>query len=122
MTDMLQAGSAWLAGQLRAHASQTITYRRGRQSVAISAVPASARYEIERAGGVVEEWQGIDWHVSAAALLLRGETVEPRRGDRIVDAAGAVYEVVGPGEAPAWEYSDEPYRRELKIHTKRVRE
>lgn len=55
-------------------------------------------------------------------LVLGGATALPKAGDRVRETDGGkvfVYEVMAPGNEPAWRYSD-PYRRALRIHTKHV--
>ena len=40
MADLLADGAAWLAGQLKSHASQAVTYERGVDTVAVQATMA----------------------------------------------------------------------------------
>ena len=122
MTDLLQVGSDWLADQLKSHASRSVTYSRGAQSVAVNATIGKTEFEIEDDAGVVQRIESRDFLIQAADLLLGGSITLPVAGDQIRETQGSntfVYEVMAPGNEPPYQFSD-PYRKLLRIHTKHV--
>lgn len=125
MGDMLQSGLSWLGSMLKQHASRQVEYRRGAQSVLLSAVVGRTSLEIsDDLGGVRTEYTDRDYLIVAADLVLGGVAVEPQRDDVIADGTTGVtqlYEVRMPGNAPPWRWSD-PYRQVLRIHTKLIGE
>ncbi|MEM7630373.1 MAG: hypothetical protein AAF356_13290 [Planctomycetota bacterium] len=107
----------------QAHLSRTVVYRRGADSVEIEATVGSTAFDRTDEYGVVHRIESRDYLVTAADLVLGGEAVTPKAGDRITETGEArvhEYEVMAPGDEPAWRYSD-PQRRTLRIHTKFVR-
>jgi len=123
MGDLLDDGLAWLAEQLKAHASQTVVYRRGANEVTVQATVGRTLLKFDDGyGGVRMEWTDRDFLIAADDLVLGGEKTLPQRGDQVretVDSQTLVYEVLAPGSEPEWRWSD-PHRRLLRIHTKQV--
>lgn len=120
MADMMATGIDWLAGQLKANASKTVTYRRRQLSVSLSATIGRTTFETADDFGVVQQTESRDFIVEAADLILDGEQTLPMRGDLIEETVAGethVYETLPlPGEQ-LWRYSD-PHRVMLRIHTK----
>lgn len=125
MGDLLDDGLAWLAEQLKAHASRTVVYRRGTDEVTVQALVGRTLLKLDDGyGGVRMEWTDRDFVIAADDLVLGGEKTLPQRGDQVretVDGKALVYEVLAPGSEPEWRWSD-PHRRLLRIHTKQVGE
>jgi len=123
MTDMLQEGMAWLAAQRKAHMSKTVTYKRGDSSVQIAATPGSTVARLPDAYGMEIRVVMRDYLITAADLVLDGQTVEPEPGDQVEEIIGSktyVHEVTSPGaDEPCWRYSD-PYHNTIRVHTKHV--
>lgn len=122
MADLLERGSNWLEDQRTLHATRTVTYQRGAETVDLPASIGRTEFEADDGFGVIEKTESRDFLVLAADLVLAGATVLPERGDRIRETQGGatfVHEVLAPGSVPHWRYSD-PYRRTLRIHTKLV--
>jgi hypothetical protein len=118
VADLLQLGSDWLADQLKANASQSVAYSRGSTSFTVQATVGRTVFEVSSDLGIVERWESRDYLIQAADLT----TGEPQRGDQIRETPGAttyVYEVMAPGNEPAYRFSD-PYRKTYRIHTKLV--
>jgi len=121
--DLLAKGSEMLDRTRRAYLSRTVVYRRGADSVEIEATIGSTAFDRTDEYGVVHRIESRDYLVAAADLVLGGEAVTPKAGDRITETGESrvhEYEVMSPGDEPAWRYSD-PQRRTLRIHTKFVR-
>jgi hypothetical protein len=130
MADLLQTGTAWLGDMRTAHLSHPVTYCRPSTAsgqvaeVEVAATVGKTVFDIEDSYGAVERFESRDFLISAGELVLSGQPVEPRPGDRIKEPAGGkvlVYEAMAPGKAPCWRWSD-PFRRTLRIHTKHVGE
>jgi hypothetical protein len=122
VTDLLERGAAWLEEQRRAHMTRTVTYQRGQQSVEVAATVGKTVFRVDNGYGLLERHETRDYLVSANDLVLDGQTVLPKAGDRVIEAEAKMiftYEVMAPGNEPVWRYSD-PYRKTLRIHTKLV--
>ena len=117
-TDMLSWGVNWLNGVRNSTLGNTVTYSRGGVSVAIAATVGNTEWEIDTGETVRVESNMKDFIVTASHLVLSGEVVQPKRGDRIT-AGGVVWEVMAPGDM-------QPYRldntgQQMRIHTRRVK-
>ena len=118
MPDMLAIGSAWLAGQLKAAAGSTVTYRRGSDEAEVTATIGRSEFEAQSQGGVVENWESRDYLITYADLPYG----EPQRGDVIVETVGGdlcEYEVSAPRGVPVFHPGD-AYRSLVRIHTKQI--
>lgn len=123
MADLLTQGSELIDRTRRARLSRTVVYRRGADSVEVAAAVGSTAFERADEYGVVHRIESRDYIVAASDLVLGGETVTPKPGDRITETGSTSvheYEVMAPVGEPAWRYSD-PQRVTLRIHTKFVR-
>ena len=122
MPNLLQTGAAWLADQMKTHASVDVLYERGAEQVAVKATIGKTEFELDDGSGVVVRIQSRDYLIQAADLVLGGTPSWPVAGDRIRETQGAttfVYEVNAPGNEPHYRFSD-PFRKLLRIHTKHV--
>lgn len=122
MTNLLDQGAAWLADQLKTHASTEVVYQRGANQVAVQATIGKTEFEVDDGAGIIQRVQSRDYLIQAADLQLGGLATLPRAGDRIRERVGEktfVYEVLAPGNEPPYRYSD-PFRKLLRIHTKHV--
>lgn len=122
MADLLEWASNWLEDKRTEHATRTVTYQRGANTVDVSASIGRTIFEVDNGFGIVERIESRDYLVLSADLVLAGSPTLPERGDRVREAQGTttfVYEVMAPGKEPHWRYSD-PYRKTLRIHTKHV--
>lgn len=121
--NMLQAGSDWLASQLKTHASRSVVYQRGVREVTVLAVIGRTLMKLDDGlGGVKMEWTDRDFLIQASDLVLDGEPIQPQLGDTIRETNGDVtyiYEVMAPGGEPHWRWSDD-YHKVMRIHTKQV--
>ncbi|MGN6547722.1 MAG: hypothetical protein ACTHK7_21920 [Aureliella sp.] len=109
---------AWRA--LKASRGESVTYVSGSYSLSITLVktrPNSSQVDAADNVGVTStSW---DWLADPAELLTAtDEPLEPKRGDKIVDATGKVYPLMptNSGSGKVWRWSDnlETWRR---IHT-----
>lgn len=122
MPNLLQIGSAWLADQMKTHASVDVVYGRGAEQVPVKATVGKTEFDLDDGSGLVVRVQSRDYLIQSADLVLGGVPSLPVAGDRIREAQGAatfVYEVNAPGNEPHYRFSD-PFRKLLRIHTKHV--
>ena len=122
MPDLLKTASDWLTGTLKASVSQPIALRRGSVAIDLSATLGSTEWTSDQLEGISETWESLDFLVEAADVVLDGERIEPRSGDKIEHCTGGttvLYEVLSQPGVPPFSYSD-PNRVGLRIHTKRV--
>ena len=124
MADLLKDAATWLAGQRKAHASQSVTYSRGAASVSLSATIGRRIDQVDRESGFHTETEDRDYLIDTADLVLSGSVTLPEPGDQIVEIDGDkqhTYEVMSPpGDEPHFRYSDN-HRVTLRIHTKRIK-
>jgi hypothetical protein len=119
---MLKTGAAWLDAQRTAHMSESVVYIRGNDSVTVTASIGKTIFRTENSFGFIEHYEGRDYFVLAADLLIDGSPVEPEAGDKVQETDGPVvrtYEVMAPGGEPCWRWSDE-FNKTLRIHAKHV--
>jgi len=119
---MLGQAAAWLDDVRAEHMTRTVTYRRGSDSVELSATVGQTVFRLTDEQGFEVRIVTRDYLIAADDLLLAGSQTEPRRGDRIEETDGGVtrvYELLGPGGEPEWRWSG-PNHVTLRVHTKEV--
>lgn len=123
MADLLRNGQAWLASQLKTHASTQVIYQRGADQVTVSATVGRTLLKLDDGyGGIRMEWTDRDFLIQSADLNFGGGPIEPAAGDLIKETVGATqttYEVASFGSDPPFRPSD-PFAIVLRIHTKLV--
>ena len=122
MADLLETGSNWLQDQRKKHATRTVTYRRGVDSVSVQATVGRTVFEQDDGSGVIIRTEVRDYLIDTADLVLAGQLALPERGDRIEEIEAGkkfTYEVMTLGTEPHWRYSD-AYRKTLRVHTKHI--
>ena len=125
MRDLLQRGMAWLENQRTKHMTQQVTYQRGDDAVEVPATIGKTMFQIDDGAGALLRVESRDYLILAADLVIGGNPILPKRGDRIRETTGNqvyIYEVVGPGDGggePCWRWSD-GYRQTLRIFTKQI--
>jgi hypothetical protein len=122
MSNLLASGSAWLAGQLAANASQPATYTRGALApCALQMTLGSTEFETVTAAGAIENVVTRDFLCPPASLVLGGSAALPQRGDVIratVQGVPGVFQVVSPSGGQV--YRLDAHGALLRIHTKQV--
>jgi len=91
---------ARLVATLKAAAGVAVTYRRGADTVAVTAIKTAIDRELVAGDGGVIEARRIDWIVQADELTLAGAVTEPAEGDLIDEVIGEKtyqYEVMPAG-------------------------
>ena len=123
MKDLQQTGQAWLADKLSKHAARAVVYQRGNQQAEVIATIGKSSYQQDSGEGMLTRAQVRDYLIDTVQLVIDGQLVLPRSGDRILEIDGSktfVYEVMALGDQPAWRYSD-VFRLKFRIHTKLIR-
>lgn len=124
MTDLLQIGAEWLAGQLKNHASQAVTYQFCDSSTALSLQASHIRrlLEVVTNTQVVDKIELWDFEITAADLVLNSVVRRPKKGDKIIWVEGGltkVHDVMPPPDGAVWEFLDGRGVM-IVIHTKRT--
>jgi hypothetical protein len=115
VADLLQAGAAWLSGQLQAAAGRPVVYRRNGIDVEVTCTIGRSQFESQNQSGVIENWESRDYLLPAGDLPFG----EPRRGDVLVEEiAGELleFEVAAPRGVPVFHFGD-AFRSIVRIHT-----
>jgi hypothetical protein len=130
MADVLQSAMAWLAGEFKAYASQTVGYSRGTDTVYLLASLGSKLLKLDDGeGGFRIEWTDMDFLIPVADFQFAsnpGVTIVPQRGDLVIMTltTGAdeiqEFEVRPYGADPSWRWC-EPYQNMIRVHTKFMR-
>lgn len=128
MSDMLKAGTQWLADQLLTHASGSVDYwRTDRDPMPLKATTGRTLFKVEEEGLQKVVWTDKDFLFRSADLAHIG-ILEPRSGDRIREVVTVgnrtierIYLVAAPG-------GEQPYRNAdgrdviIRVHTKLLSE
>jgi hypothetical protein len=99
-----------------------LQYQRGDKSIDLVGVPGSTPFRFQAIDGGFMRTVSKDWLLLASELVIDGETVEPQRGDKIIETATElVHEVLAPmgSNEPEWRWSDLS-RVVMRVHTKEV--
>lgn len=121
MPNALSEALDHLTTTLKGEAGESVTYRRGANTVTITAIPARTQTPIDDGVSVGVAILSEDFIVVPDELVLAGNRTLPQPGDEIdrtVDGAVTHTYVVRP-ESGMDCYSIDPLRRTLRIHTKR---
>lgn len=122
MSNLLKDGLAHLTAQLRLHASETVTYARGYDTVDVPAVLGRKLLRISDEAGIRVEWTDLDFLIGADDLILGGERITPQRGDLIhvtYPYDTQTFQVTPFGDEPPWRWAD-PHQTLYRIHTKAI--
>ena len=125
MPDLLEQGAAWLDEQRHKHLTRTVTYVRGDDSVEVQAAIGQTNFRFDDRFGATIRHVARDYLIRTSDLVINGQAIEPRRGDRIREVIGGQaleHEVMSPnasGGEPEWRWSD-PFGMTMRIHTKKV--
>lgn len=122
--NLFERSNAWLERALGNAAGVEITYTRGIDSVVIEDVEVGrTAFASNMHNAARLEFSERDYLIPAASLILGGQAVTPRKGDRIAEVVAGellTFELMTPATGePAWRYSD-PERTFLRVHVKRV--
>lgn len=95
MSNLMQRGATFLGRKQQsvAIAGTAVTYRRADKTISATGTHSLAEHEVIDREGFPTKAKFHDWVFTASDLVLFGETVSPRPGDRI-EAAGSAYEIL----------------------------
>ncbi len=124
MANLLAAGSAWLAGMQKQHASISVTLRRrGYADVSgVLATPGTTAVEQITDDGSSSRHDSRDYLIHVTDYAFAGAASAPRDGDRIIDTSFGderIYEVLPLGGEASSRPSDQ-FRTRWRIHTKLI--
>lgn len=101
MPNLMQRGATWLGSQLQTAGGRTGVYIRGTsESGSITAVVTDLRQEVVNEDGFGTGVILTGWQFVASELLLNGEAIDPRSGDRWRETLNGVdleWEAMPPG-------------------------
>lgn len=123
MGDLLEVGAAWLHAQRTRHLATTVQYARGSWCVELPATLDRTAMEVDDSSGAWQRHESRDFLLRLADCVVDGVPFVPQRGDRIVHTHGGrrhTFEVMAPGDAAPWRYSD-PFHTGYRVHTKHIR-
>lgn len=123
MSNLLQNGVSWLAGQLKTNAAAPVTYWRGGVDQGVSC-PLSVTWGETRSPVIDDSGAELQLRIrdalfDAADLVLDGCPTTPQEGDKIVETDGTVSELLRIEKEGLWRWSD-PYKTRLRVHTQKV--
>ena len=112
-----------MIGSLKTVAGTSVTYRRGSDTVPITALVGNTRIELsDEYGGTTVVGSVRDYIVQASDLVLSATTIEPQPGDQIDETRGTdtyTYEVMHAGADTDHRESDR-FGVSWRIHTKLI--
>lgn len=114
-------GQGWLTETLKASAGQSVTYRRGSDSISVSAVFGRSEFQLTDQAGTVTALETHDFIFGPSDLEISGSQITPRVGDKVLwtlDGSAREYRVVDqPGFQP---YKFDPLRKTIRVFTIKV--
>jgi len=123
MSTLVERGLSLLAEKLPEQAGIAVTFYRGAVAIAWTAAVGRTDAPMEVGAVLIEEHTEADFLGPAATLLVEGEPIEPRTGDRIVYADGGktyTYQVAPMfGKEKCFRYSG-PAHAMLRVHANLV--
>ena len=124
MVNLFDQAAAWVAAQTKAHASQSVVYRRGDDTVPIQAAPGRTVYESLDRDGVTAKIESADWLITTADLILAGQNVLPKRNDLIEFTLNGIkntFKVLPMSkDIPEFTYCDKGTQSMIRVHTKLI--
>ena len=102
-------------------AGLSVVYKRGGDSVALTAIPGNVVYEVTSETGSIETFRSRDWLINISDLDFGAGALLPARGDTIEETVGAiVYEYTVNSLPDGQHYRTGANRVQLRIHTKQT--
>ena len=120
MASPLENAIAGMKAVLNSAAGETVTYHRDSASVDVTAIATQPDFAVENDEGLITRFDGLDWMILAADLILSGSSAEPKDGDQIRQTRSDgiyVYEVMAPQGLAPFNWVG-PYRLQYRVHTK----
>jgi hypothetical protein len=87
---LLETGSQWLAEQVASHLSNSVTFKRGSDSLTLVASRQKTTYEVTDLSGLIAKVESHDFVVQSESLLIGGSKITPQPQDRIEVVEGGV--------------------------------
>ena len=124
MSNLLQDGATWLAGQLQDHAGRDVVLRRqGEALTQLTGTVVMQQYDVvDEETGIVFTVLSYDWVFTTSEYRVAGVQVSPLPFDRLeetLDGSSIAFEVMSLGKKPCWEWFDSSGIM-LLVHSKKV--
>ena len=122
--NLMEAGTAWMLGELKDHASEAVDYERdGDKLVGVKAVVAETMARTLSADAIEIQLRGADFLILVADLVLPvAGAIKPAVGDtvtRTVEGETIVFEVLPVLDEKEYRESDR-FGLSFRIHTKEL--
>ena len=120
--NLLEQGSNWLEKKRHDYLSSPVNFVRGGESIPVNATLGRTEFDVSVDMGITEKYETRDFLVRREDLVILGERVNPKRGDRFhyhIEGQVFIYEVMAPGKEPVYRESD-LFKKTLRIHTKLI--
>lgn len=120
MADAFKSGMNHLIAAVKGNRGTAITYKRGGESVSITATVGGTEAESDETAGIYVRYRSRDYLIEAADLIISGSQTEPARGDTIEETINGethTFEVLPLGGEQAFAYSDHNHKQ-LRVHTR----
>lgn len=116
MQDLISQGAAWFRQQADKHLSVLVQYKAAGALVPVSmpAMVGMTRHDSMDQAGAITRIETRDFFISTDYL-----SAVPKKGDRVTEPDGSVYEVFAPFSSNAWAWADRQ-QKIRKIHTQLV--
>jgi len=122
MPNLMETGTAWFLDQLITHASETVTYKRGVNSVSVSAGIAETEADTLTEQGIQIQIRMNDFLIKVDDLIILAVKITPLTGDKIertVNGKTVTYEVLKLADEKEFRESDR-FGTVFRIHTKEI--
>ncbi len=119
MTSPFQAAVAAAQDVLTAFAGEPVVYHRGADKVAITAVKGQTQVDTFDDHDRPFRVRYQDFLIDPGELLISGQPIKPKRGDKIKQTVGVdvhVFEVTSGPDNEVWRYSD-TFAGRIRVHT-----
>jgi len=123
MPNLMQRSATWFGGRIKQVAGRSVVLRRGTTATAtITGTVSMHAYTTIGDEGIEISVVSDDWIFTAADVVIRGSTIEPRDGDVIIETLNGfdnTYQVLPVAGRPSVEWLDSSGLL-LLVHSKRV--
>jgi len=122
MANIMATGTAWFLKTLIAQASESVTYKRGANSVTVNAGIAETTARTINEQGFEIQVRAVDFLIEVDDLIILAANIKPDVGDtvtRTVNGETIIYEVLKTIDEKEYRESDR-YGTIFRIHTKEI--
>lgn len=122
-TDLLERDLAILDSWRNKFRTIIVTYKRGSDTVSVSATSGRSDHTENYEYGVTIDIESNDFIIKCSDLAINSVEITPQRGDQVIETRGGklhYYEVLPMGDAPCYRYTG-PNHLSWRIYTKWIK-